>query len=115
MVFQMPASDTLHVINALPSFLSNLLSAHAIGFNCLLILFPLLLAIALFFKPTRTTVLITIIFLFFVWWLGQDFGGLSTAWVGTATDFNAAPLVALLILPSLASAEVLSKAAHSPR
>jgi hypothetical protein len=81
------------------NFLPNSVSAHPTGFNWFLIIVPLLLAAALFFKPGRATASITILFLFLVWWLGQDFGGLSTVWIGTATDVNTAPLIMLLVLP----------------
>ncbi len=98
-MFQLSASDPVHAINSLPAIISNSLSAHPIEFNWLLIILPLLLAIALWLKPNKTTAATTIIFLFFVWWLGQDFGGLSTIWLGTATDPNTAPLIMLLVLP----------------
>jgi hypothetical protein len=101
MVFQLSAGDAVHVINALPTFLSAMLSAHPAAFNWFLIIVPLLLAMALLLKPNRTTASVIIIFLLLVWWLGQDFGGLSTLWVGTATDPNAAPLITLLIFPML--------------
>ncbi len=103
MIFQMSASDTLRAVNALPNSLTNSLAAHPAAFNWLLIIAPLLLATALLLKPNKLSASVAIAFLFIVWWLGQDFGGLSTLWVGTATDFNAAPLVALLVLPILVS------------
>lgn len=99
MVFQMSASDAIHAINALPNFFSNSLATHAVGFNWFLIIVPLSLSIALWFKQKKVIAIIAIIFLLFVWWLGQDFGGLLTIWTGTATDFNSALLIALLILP----------------
>ncbi len=101
MVFQASAADTVHTINAIPTILSNSSLTHAVVFNWLLIIIPILLAAALFFKPNRITAALTIVFLLAVWWLGQDFGSLSTVWMGTATDVNTAPLLMLLILPLL--------------
>jgi hypothetical protein len=101
MTFLMSAADPVRVINFVPTIFSGLLSAHLIFGNWIQIIFPLLLALVLFFKPSKATLWLTIIFLFFVWWLGQDFGGLTTVWLGTATDVNTAPLIMLILLPLL--------------
>lgn len=62
----------------------------------LLILGTLLLA-----RPSRTVAVIALIALAFVWWISQDFGGILDFPHGVATDPNAAPLLALMILPIL--------------
>lgn len=101
MTFLMSAADPLHIINVLPNFLAGLLNTHLILGNWISFLIPLLLSLALFFKPSKATAWLCIIFLLLIWWLGQDFGGIFTIWTGTATDPSTAPLIALLILPLL--------------
>lgn len=49
--------------------------------------------------PNRSVAWVTIIFLFVVWWIGQNFGGIQTFPFGTATDPNSAPLLMLFLLP----------------
>lgn len=63
----------------------------------LLFVLPLVLGILLMIKPNRGIGIAALIFLFFVWWFGQDFGGLGTLLVGTATDPNTAPVLMLAV------------------
>jgi hypothetical protein len=62
----------------------------------LVILGALLLA-----RPSRTLGVVALIALAAVWWVSQDFGGILDFPHGVATDPNAAPLLALMILPLL--------------
>jgi hypothetical protein len=39
------------------------------------------------------------LFLFVVWWVSQDFGGIFTFPKGMATDPNSAPLLVLFLIP----------------
>jgi hypothetical protein len=87
----------------LPLFLQHAFAAQPILANGILAGILLVFGLLILFKPNRTTAISTIIFLALVWWLGQEFGMLDTFLVGTATDPNQAPLLALLLLPLLAS------------
>lgn len=69
--------------------------------NIIVIAALLILGIALLVKPNRTLGVITLIALAAIWWISQDFGGILDFPHGTATDPNAAPLLALMILPLL--------------
>ncbi|HUO55913.1 MAG TPA: hypothetical protein VMU27_00535 [Candidatus Paceibacterota bacterium] len=91
--------EAMPALSTLPMYFSNIIAAHAITSNVILIALPLVIGIALLLKPSRMTGAIALTFLFFVWWFGQDFGQLSTLFVGTATDPNTAPLLALLLIP----------------
>jgi hypothetical protein len=91
--------ESLHALNAFPIYVSNTLGLDPLVSNWILVLIPLAIGIALFLKPNRTTGIVALIFLFFVWWVGQDFGMLSTFPTGVATDPNTAPLLALFLLP----------------
>jgi hypothetical protein len=57
------------------------------------------LGIFLLLIPNRTVAWVTIAFLFMVWWLGQNFGGILTFPTGTATDPNAALLFIVFLIP----------------
>jgi len=91
--------ESVHVLATFPTYISNLLSVNPIVGNWILVLFAFVIGIALLFRPNRITGTIAFIFIFLIWWLGQDFGMLTTLIAGTTTDPNTAPLLALLILP----------------
>lgn len=96
---QMAASDTVHAINNLPNHASSLWARNPISANILLLAIPLALGLLLIFKPSRWTAILTAIFLLLVWWLGQDFGSISTLFFGTVTDPNTAPIFAIFLIP----------------
>jgi hypothetical protein len=95
----MGSMDTLSFISAMPTYLGNIAAAHAISTNLLLLAIPILLGSLLIWKPNRIVAVTSLIFLFLVWWLGQDFGMLSTLITGVSTDPNMAPVFALFITP----------------
>ena len=97
--FMVSMMDPLHPVSVLSSALYNLVGLNPMISNLLLVLVLFVIGLALILKPNKITGTITLLFLFFVWWFGQDFGQLSTLFVGTATDPNTAPLLALLLLP----------------
>jgi hypothetical protein len=66
----------------------------------LLVLFGLLLLV----RPDRLVGTVTIVFLALVWWISQDFGGITTFPSDTATDPNSAVPLIFMVLPSLYSA-----------
>ena len=91
--------EPMHILNAFPIYISNILGLDPVISNWLLVLLPFGVGLALVFKPNRTTGIIALVFLFFVWWVGQDFGMLSTFPTGVPTDPSTAPLLALFLLP----------------
>ncbi len=91
--------ESLRFLSSFPMYISNLLSINPVLGNSLLALIPLIVGLAIIIKPNRITGTIGLFFLFFVWWLGQDFGMLSTLITGTSTDPNTAPILALFMLP----------------
>lgn len=98
----MPAmNDPVGPFASLPNYLSNLTGLAPVEANIILAALLLVVGILLILKPNKTTGIIALVFLFIVWWLGQDFGQLSVVWTGTPTDPNTAPLVALLLIPLL--------------
>ena len=103
--FMVAMMDPMHPVSVLPNALSNAVGLDPVVSNLLLVLALFAVGLALVLKQNKITGAIALVFLFFVWWLGQDFGQLSTLFVGTATDPNTAPLVVLLILPAFFSLE----------
>ncbi len=97
--FMTAMMDPFHLVSTLPNHIYVLVGLNPIPSNLLLVVVPFLVGLVLLFKPNRITGTTALVFLFFVWWLGQDFGQLSTLIVGTPTDPNTAPLLALLVLP----------------
>lgn len=91
--------EPYHMLNAFPLYISNILGLSPIFANWILVLLPLAMGVWLLWKPSRTAGIVALVFLFFVWWVGQDFGMLSTFPMGTATDPETAPLLALFLLP----------------
>jgi len=91
--------EGVHVLATLPIYISNNLSINPTVGNWILVLLPFLIGLTLLIKPDRITGTITLVFLFLVWWLGQDFGMLTTIITGTSTDPNTAPLLGLLVIP----------------
>jgi hypothetical protein len=96
--------EPVHTLNAFPIYISNVLGANVLIANWLLILIPIMIGVWLLWKPNRATGIAAFVFLFFVWWIGQDFGMLSTFPAGTGTDPNTAPLLALFLLPLFVTA-----------
>jgi hypothetical protein len=97
----MGSGDSLHAVAAFPTYLSQLAGAQPMIANVILILLPLVFGVLLVSKPNRTTAIATLVFLFFAWWLGQDFGALSSLFTGVPTDPNMAPVLALFLVPLL--------------
>lgn len=108
MLWQMSAQDS----NVLISSPTKILSAAALTdhiTNTILISMLLIFSIWLLIRPTKLLAWILIPFLFLVWWISQDFGGIFTFPLQTATDPNSAPLFILFLLPIfMQSKEVLS-------
>ena len=98
-IFSMSMMDPVHAIAAAPTYLSNLFGLYPLASNAALLGIPLLVGLALLLKPNRITGSIALAFLFAVWWLGQDFGQLTTFITGTSTDPSGAPLLALCLAP----------------
>lgn len=89
-------SESVHMIAAFPTYVSNLLGLNPTAANAALIIIPLVIGLLLIFKPNRLVGAIALLFLFLTWWIGQDFGMLTS---GIGTDPSTAPLIALFILP----------------
>jgi hypothetical protein len=88
--------ESMRFLKVFPMYISNLLGLNPAAANILLIVTPLTIGLLLLLKPNRITGSIALGFLLLIWWVGQDFGMLSS---GTGTDPNTAPLIALFILP----------------
>lgn len=91
--------EPVHALSAFPIYVSNLLGLDPVLANWILVLLPLLIGVWLLWKPNRAAGIVALVFLFLLWWVGQDFGSLSTFPTGVATDPEAAPLLALFLLP----------------
>jgi hypothetical protein len=91
--------ESVHALNSIPLYISNMLSMNPVAGNLFLVFVPLVIGLLLLIKPNRITATIAVIFFFLMWWWGQDFGMLSTLFAGTSTDPNAAPLLALFVIP----------------
>jgi hypothetical protein len=91
--------EPVHALNAFPTYLSNILAIDPIVSNIVLIALPLLIGLWLVLKPNRAVGYLALVFLLLVWWVGQDFGMLSTLITGTPTDPQTAPLLILLLTP----------------
>lgn len=87
-------------VGALLQFQPAIWNANTATVNIFLFILPLAVGLMLVVQPNRFAGIIGILFLFGVWWLGQDFGQLSTLFIGTATDPNTAPVLALLLIPA---------------
>jgi hypothetical protein len=66
----------------------------------LLVVFGVLLLL----RPDRLVGAVTIVFLALVWWISQDFGGITTFPTDTATDPNSAVPLIFMVLPALYAA-----------
>jgi hypothetical protein len=97
--FMVSMMDPLHPVSVLPNALYNAVGLNPAISNLLLVLVLFSAGLVLVIKPNRVTGTIMLVFLFFVWWFGQDFGQLSTLLAGTATDPNTAPVLVLLLVP----------------
>jgi hypothetical protein len=97
--FMISMMDPMHPLSVLPDHIYNIVGVNPVISNIVLVALLFVVGLALIFRPGKTTGVIALVFLFFVWWLGQDFGGLSTLVVGVATDPNTAPVFALLLAP----------------
>lgn len=98
MPYQMSQADGNRFI-AFPSNVLSHIVLSPIVSNGAAVVVLLILGSLLFFKPSRRIGYIMFVFLFFVWWISQDFGGIFTFPNGTATDPNTAPLFMLFLLP----------------
>jgi hypothetical protein len=96
--------EPIHALNAFPIYLAKILGSNVVVANWLLILVPLAIGVWLLWKPNRAAGIVAFVFLCFVWWIGQDFGMLSTFPTGTGTDPSTAPLLALFLLPLFVTA-----------
>jgi hypothetical protein len=93
------SGDSFSIVNTFPTYLSQVAGAHSISANILLLLISLILGILLILKPSRISASFGLVFLLLVWWIGQDFGQLTSLISGVPTDPNMAPLFALFLLP----------------
>lgn len=91
--------ESVHTVAHFPIYITNLLSVQPIIGNTLLVMIPLTIALFIVLVPSRAVALVALIFLFLVWWIGQDFGMITTLITGTSTDPNTVPLLTLFILP----------------
>lgn len=91
--------ESISALAAAPTFLSNVIATYPLTSNVLLIAIPILLGTALIFKPNRITGALALAFLFLTWWIGQDFGQLTSIFYNTPTDPQLSPLLALCLIP----------------
>jgi hypothetical protein len=91
--------EPVHALSAFPIYVSSVLGLAPALSNWLLVLVPLVIGLWLLLKPSKAAGVTAFVFLLLVWWVGQDFGMLSTFPTGTGTDPNTAPLLALFLLP----------------
>jgi hypothetical protein len=101
--------ESVSAFSAFPTYLSNIIAAHAVESNILLIALPLLIGLALLFKPNRWAGSIALIFLFLIWWIGQDFGQLTSIFYNTPTDPQLSPLLALFLVPLFITTDLTEK------
>ena len=97
--FMTSMMDPVQTVAVIPNAISVAAGLTPVVANLLLTAFLLIIGLAILLWPNKITGSIALVFLFFVWWFGQDFGELSTLIVGVSTDPNSAPLIALLLLP----------------
>ena len=95
------AMEPVHAMNVFPIYVSRVLGLDPLVANLILLLVPLSLGAALLLRANRAVGIAALVFLFFVWWIGQDFGMLSTFPNGTGTDPNTAPGLASFLVPLL--------------
>ncbi|MDR3571870.1 MAG: hypothetical protein P4L81_06830 [Candidatus Pacebacteria bacterium] len=101
--------EAVPAFSAFPTYLSNIIAAHAVESNSILLVVPLLIGLALLFRPNRITGTFAIIFLFLSWWIGQDFGQLTSIFYNTPTDLQLSPLLALFLLPLFITTDLTEK------
>lgn len=99
MFWQPTMSSMLAMVPAASGWFGTFGSQGTMLINFLAIDILVCLGAFLVLTPTRSVAWVTIVFLFIVWWFGQNFGGLLTIPSGTATDFNSAPLFVLFLIP----------------
>lgn len=104
--------EPVSALAAVPTYLSNLIASHAAVSNVLLIALPLLLGLALLFKPNRVTGVPVLVFLFLAWWIGQDFGQLTSIFYNTPTDPQLSPLLALCLAPLFITRDMTTDNKH---
>lgn len=104
MLYQMSKSDSSAIISFPAKILSHIAVSTLIS-NLVAILLLSFFGILLLVRPTRLVGWLTIIFLFLVWWISQDFGGIFTFPQGTATDPNSAPILMLFLVPLFVNAK----------
>jgi hypothetical protein len=108
MFWEMSLQDQNGVVSVLARNIAHLATLTSLTNMCAIGVL-LLLGTLLIVWPNKIVGYISIIFLFFVWWISQDFGGIFSFPIGTATDVNAAPLLMLFLVPIFSqSSEVMS-------
>jgi hypothetical protein len=101
--FMVSMMDPVHPISLAPNSLYNIVGLNPVLSNMLLACVLFVIGLSLVLKPNWRVGIVALVFLFLVWWFGQDFGQLSTLFVGTATDPNTAPILTLLLIPLFVS------------
>ena len=91
--------ESTHALVVFPAYIFDVMGAGPVLANGMLVCVLLVFGLFLIAKPTRVVGVASLAFLFIVWWVGQDFGELSSVPIGVATDPNTAPLMALLLVP----------------
>ncbi len=101
-VFQLASSDSLGFIAAPAKSVASFASSLPAFSNLLLVLVLVVFGGFLLFGPSRAVACSATVFLGLVWWFGQDFGGVQTFPMSTATDPNSAPIFMLFLIPAFA-------------
>jgi len=108
-LFSGASSDSLSQIRVPATVLSALLASSPLVTNTLLMLLFAVPGIILLWRPSPPLAGITVLLLALIWLFPQDAGGFSTLPTGTTTDPNAAPVVALLLVPALLQHKAVSR------
>ncbi len=101
-VFQFASSDSLSFIAAPAKSVATFASSLPALSNLLLVVVLVVFGGFLLFGPSREVAGSVAVFLGLVWWFGQDFGGVQTFPMSTATDPNSAPIFMLFLIPAFA-------------
>jgi hypothetical protein len=76
-------------------------ATSAVPVNIISIGLLVVFGVLLLLRPDRLVGGVTIVFLALVWWISQDFGGITTFPTDTATDPNSAVPLIFMVLPAL--------------
>ncbi len=101
--------EAVPTFSAFPTYLSDFIAVHAVESNIILIALLLLIGLALLFKPNRITGAFALVFLFLIWWIGQDFGQLTSIFYNTPTDPQLSPVLALFLVPLCITTDLTDK------